>query len=57
MGVESKLGNLGILTTTLEKAINWGRSYAMWPLGFGLACCAIEFISTQAAHYDRARAI
>ena len=55
MGVESKLGNMGIVTTTLEKAVNWGRSNAMWPLGFGLACCAIEFISTQAASYDLSR--
>jgi NADH-quinone oxidoreductase subunit B len=55
MGVEDKLGNLGILTTSLEKAVNWGRANAMWPLGFGLACCAIEFISTQAASYDLSR--
>ncbi len=55
MGVENKLGNMGILTTSLEKAVNWARANAMWPLGFGLACCAIEFISTQAAHYDLSR--
>ena len=42
MGVSSKLGNLGIVTTTLDQAINWGRTGAMWPLLFGLACCAIE---------------
>ena len=34
-----------VLTTTLEKAQNWARANAMWPLGFGLACCAIEMIS------------
>lgn len=55
MGVENKLGNMGILTTTLEKAVNWGRSNAMWPLGFGLACCAIEFFATQAPAYDMSR--
>ena len=55
MGVENKLGNMGIVTTTLEKAVNWARSNAMWPLGFGLACCAIEFISTQASSYDISR--
>ncbi len=55
MGVETKLGNMGILTTTLEKAVNWGRSNALWPLGFGLACCAIEFFATQAPSYDMSR--
>jgi NADH-quinone oxidoreductase subunit B len=34
-----------VLLTTLEKAQNWGRSNAMWPATFGLACCAIEMIS------------
>ncbi|HKZ83230.1 MAG TPA: NADH-quinone oxidoreductase subunit B family protein [Anaerolineae bacterium] len=55
MGVENKLGNMGIVTTTLEKAVNWARSNALWPLGFGLACCAFEFISTQASSYDISR--
>ena len=34
--------------TTLEKAQNWARANAVWPLGFGLACCAIEMITTLA---------
>jgi NADH-quinone oxidoreductase subunit B len=34
-----------IALTTLEKAQNWARKNAMWPLGFGLACCAIEMIT------------
>ena len=34
-----------VLTTTLEKAQNWARANAPWPLGFGLACCAIEMIT------------
>jgi NADH-quinone oxidoreductase subunit B len=55
MGVEQKLGNLGIVTTRLEDLVNWGRSNAMWPMLFGLACCAIEMMSTQAAHYDASR--
>ncbi len=49
MGIEQKLGNLGIVTTTLEKAVNWGRTGSMWPMLFGLACCAIEMISTIGA--------
>ena len=55
MGVTSKLGNMGIVTTTLEQAVNWGRTRAMWPMLFGLACCAIEMMATQASHYDISR--
>ena len=33
MGLESKLGNMGVVTTRLEDLINWGRTNAMWPLG------------------------
>jgi NADH-quinone oxidoreductase subunit B len=55
MGVASKLGNLGVVTTTLEQAVNWGRTGAMWPMLFGLACCAIEMMSTQASNYDLSR--
>ncbi|MCS6872420.1 MAG: NADH-quinone oxidoreductase subunit B [Candidatus Thermofonsia Clade 1 bacterium] len=55
MGVAGKLGNLGVVTTTLEAAINWGRTKSMWPMLFGLACCAIEMMSTQASVYDLSR--
>ena len=55
MGVEQKLGNMGIVTTTLEAAVNWSRTNAMWPMLFGLACCAIEMMSTGASKYDLAR--
>lgn len=55
MGVSEKLGQMGVVTTTLETAVNWGRTGAMWPMLFGLACCAIEMMSTQAAHYDMSR--
>ncbi len=55
MGLTRKAGDLGIITTTLETAVNWGRTNAMWPMLFGLACCAIEMMSSQAAHYDMSR--
>jgi len=35
--------------------VNWSRKYSIWPLGFGLACCAIEMMSTFASHFDLAR--
>jgi NADH-quinone oxidoreductase subunit B len=53
--VGSKLGNLGVVTTTLDTAVNWARTGAMWPLLFGLACCAIEMMATQASNYDLSR--
>jgi NADH-quinone oxidoreductase subunit B len=44
-----------VLITTLDKVYNWSRKSAMWPLLFGLACCAIEMIATAASRYDMAR--
>ena len=55
MGLEQKTGNMGIVTTSLEKAVNWSRTNSMWPMLFGLACCAIEMMSAQAADYDMSR--
>lgn len=55
MGLEQKLGNMGIVTTTLEQAVAWSRNYAMWPLLFGLACCAIEMMAAQASDNDMSR--
>ena len=46
---------LGIVTTTLEGLINWSRTNSMWPMGFGLACCAIEMMAAQASNYDMSR--
>ena len=42
----------GFVTTTLESAINWARQSSMWPMTFGLACCAIEMMATGASRYD-----
>ena len=55
MGVEEKLADMGVVTTTLEKAMGWGRTRAMWPMLFGLACCAIEMMAAQASDYDMSR--
>jgi NADH-quinone oxidoreductase subunit B len=45
----------GLLLTTLDKAVSWGRKQSMWPVTFGLACCAIEMITTGTSKYDLAR--
>ncbi len=44
-----------VLTTTLEKAVDWARSNSLFPATFGLACCAIEMMSIVAARVDVAR--
>jgi len=44
-----------VMVTTLDKVYNWSRKSSMWPLLFGLACCAIEMIATAASRYDLAR--
>ncbi len=41
-----------VITTSLEQAINWARESSMWPMTFGLACCAIEMMATGASRYD-----
>jgi NADH-quinone oxidoreductase subunit B len=43
------------LFAPLEKLINWARQSSLWPAQFGLACCAIEMMSTAASRYDMAR--
>jgi NADH-quinone oxidoreductase subunit B len=53
--LRSELQKQGIVTTTLEELYNWGRKNSVWPLGFGLACCAIEMIAASMARFDLAR--
>ncbi|WP_018638515.1 NuoB/complex I 20 kDa subunit family protein [Parafrankia elaeagni] len=54
MGLEEKLPG-GVLLTTVEKLANWSRRSSLWPATFGLACCAIEMMSTGAGRYDLSR--
>ena len=49
------LAGEGIIFTQLDKAVNWARKSSIWPLGFGLACCAIEMMSMAASRFDVAR--
>jgi NADH-quinone oxidoreductase subunit B len=44
-----------IVTTTLDKAVNWARKNSIWPMSFGLACCAIEMMSMIGSRYDISR--
>ncbi len=45
----------GVLFASLDKAVNWVRKNSIWPMTFGLACCAIEMMSMSAARFDVAR--
>ncbi len=42
----------GVLLTSLDWVLNWARRSSIWPMGFGLACCAIEMMATAATKYD-----
>lgn len=51
MGIDEVLEH-GFVTTQLEKLVNWARTGAMWPVSFGLACCAVEMMHASASRYD-----
>ncbi len=40
------------IITSLDKVVNWGRAGSIWPVTFGLACCAIEMMAAGSSHYD-----
>ena len=44
-----------ILTTTTDALLGWARKYSLWPMTFGLACCAIEMMAAGGPHYDLGR--
>lgn len=54
LGIEAGLGD-SVLTTKLDTIVNWGRQYSLWPMVFGTACCAIEFMSAAASQHDISR--
>jgi len=54
-GLRNELSRQGVFATTLQDLYNWGRKNSLWPLQFGLACCAIEMIAASMARFDIAR--
>lgn len=54
MGLETQVTQ-PFLATRLDEVINWGRKYSMWPMPFGTACCAIEFMGVVSSRFDVSR--
>lgn len=50
-----KTAEAEVILTNVDELANWARANSLWPLGFGLACCAIEMMATYASHYDLER--
>jgi NADH-quinone oxidoreductase subunit B len=55
MPTEEASGFEGLIFAKLDQAVNWARKSSIWPMSFGLACCAIEMMSTAASRFDIAR--
>ena len=51
MIIDEKLDK-NVIVTSIDAVANWARASALWPMTFGLACCAIEFMATAASNYD-----
>ena len=54
-GLRSELAKQGVHVTSMQELYNWGRSNSVWPLAFGLACCAIEMMAASMSRWDIAR--
>ena len=50
--LQNELRENGYLMTTVEDVVNWARAGSLWPMTFGLACCAVEMMHSAASRYD-----
>lgn len=55
MGIESALPAEGVMTTQLQKVINWSRRSSLWPMPFATACCGIELMASASSRFDLSR--
>ncbi|MDH5728893.1 MAG: NADH-quinone oxidoreductase subunit B [Gammaproteobacteria bacterium] len=54
MGIDGVLSK-GFVTTSVDTVVNWARTGSLWPMTFGLACCAVEFMHMGTSRYDMDR--
>ncbi len=52
MGLSDRELPPGVVTTTVDSVFNWARKSSLWPMTFGLACCAIEMMAAGASRFD-----
>ncbi len=53
--IQEEFDNRGFLVTKIDELVNWARSGSLWPMTFGLACCAVEMMHVAASRYDMDR--
>ena len=51
-GITGEIADKGFLVANLDKVVNWARTGSLWPMTFGLACCAVEMIHAYMPRYD-----